>query len=106
MDVLKDKQFKNYINLSRYTSFPFYYHTIDNKYIYGITGNLSKNLPYVSHTVLNIDTLESLALKYYGRPDYYWVIADFNGILDPFIKLKDHYKTLKIPTLSAIKYED
>ena len=106
MDVLKDKQFKTYINLSRYTSFPFYYNTEDNKYVYGLTSYLNKEISFVSHTVINTDTLESLALKYYGRPDYYWVIADFNNILDPFIKLIDHYSTLKIPTLSSIKYED
>lgn len=105
MDVLKDKQSKTYSYISRYSAFPFYYNTQDNKYIYGITAHLDKEIVFVAHQVSQADTLESLALKYYGRPDYYWIIADFNSIQDPFIKLIDHYKILNIPSLSNISFE-
>ena len=46
MDVLKDKQYKDYNYLSRYESFPYYFHSIDRKYIYGTTSQLDQNLSY------------------------------------------------------------
>lgn len=105
MDVLKDKQTKTYSYISRYSGFPFFYNTQDNKYIYGVTSQLDTNITYVAHPVIQSDTLESLSLKYYGRPDYYWIIADFNRIQDPFIKLIEHYEILNIPSLSNITFE-
>ena len=105
MDVLRDKQGKQYSYISRYSGFPFYYNTEDDKYIYGITSQLELTTTYVAHKVVQSDTLDSLALKYYGRPDYFWVIADFNRIQDPFIKLIDHFEVINIPTLSNISYE-
>lgn len=105
MDVLKDKQSKTYSYISRYSAFPFFYNTKDTKYIYGITSQLNTNISYVAHKVNQADTLESLALKYYGRPDYYWIIADFNRIQDPFIKLIDRYTVINIPSLSNISFE-
>ena len=105
MDVLKDKQTKSYSYVSRYTTFPFYYHTKDNKYIYGITSQLDDTTPYVVHTVAQDDTLDSLSFKYYGRPDYYWVIAYFNNIQDPFIQLNKRYVSLKVPSLTKVKFK-
>lgn len=70
-DVLKDKNYKQYENISRYASFPYYYHTEDNKYIYGITSQIDKSISFVSHKVEQKDTLDNLSLTYYGRPDYY-----------------------------------
>ena len=104
MDVLKDKQTKEYTYISRYASFPFYYNTKDNKYIYGITSQLNDNITYVEHKIKQWDTLDSLAFYYYGRPDLYWVIADFNRIQDPFINLYGKYKALKIPQLTNVSY--
>lgn len=105
MDVLTDKQTKKYPYISRYSAFPYFYNTEDNKYIYGITSQLDENISYVAHQVIQSDTLESLALKYYGRPDYYWIIADFNRIQDPFIKLDSYFKIVNIPTISNISFE-
>lgn len=105
MDILKDEQYKEYENISRYTSFPTYYNTVDDKYIYGLTGHLSQDIEYVGHKVTSIDTLDSLSQYYYGRPDYFWIIADFNHISDPFVKLSDKFTTIKIPTLSDIKFD-
>ena len=49
--------------------------------------------------IKDTDTLDSLALKYYGRPDLFWVIADFNRIQDPYINLYENYNFLNIPLL-------
>ena len=106
MDVLKDKSQKRYKYISRYTPFSYYYHTKDNKYIYATTSQLNEEVTYVEHKISESDTLDSLSLKYYGRPDYYWVIADFNRIQDPYKSLFGKYTTLKIPTLSDITFKE
>lgn len=105
MDILKDKQTRQYDYISRYAGFPFYYNTQDNKYIYGLTNQLSQNVRYVTHTVKQSDTLDYLANYYYGRPDYFWVIADFNRIQDPFITLWKNYNVIKVPSLADVYYE-
>lgn len=105
MEELENKSYKQYDYVSRYEGFPYYYHKEDNKYIYGITGHIDKSIAYVAHMVSNYDTLDSLALSYYGRPDYYWIIADFNDILDPLSSIYPKFKTLKIPTFTALKYK-
>ena len=64
------------------------------------------NVVYVAHKVTEKDTLDSLADYYYGRPDLYWVIADFNKIQDPFIELFGKYESLKIPSLSNITFKE
>ena len=51
-------------------------------------------------------TLDYLANKYYGRPDYFWVIADFNRIQDPFKPLYPRFEQIKIPNIGAIEYEE
>lgn len=104
MDVLVNKSKRFYEYTSRYSTFPYYYHTEDKKYIYGITNNLSTNSEFVIHMIKDTDTLDSLALKYYGRPDLYWVIADYNRIQDPYINLYENYNFLNIPSLSGIRY--
>jgi hypothetical protein len=106
MDRVKNKSWKNYPYVSRYTKFPYYYQELDEKYFYGLTDNINKNVTYLIHKVLDYDTLDLLSFNYYGRPDYYWIIADFNNIKDPFIKLSDKYKKLKIPTLTKIYFGD
>ena len=105
-DVLRDKSQKRYSYISRYTPFYYYYNTKDDKYIYGITSQLNTNISYVAHKITEKDTLDSLSLKYYGRPDLYWVIADFNRIQDPFIQLWGKYDVLHIPTLSDISFKE
>lgn len=106
MDVLKDPQTRKYVTLSRYSPLFFYYNTLDNKYIYGTVKNLKVTNDYILHTLTKDDTLESLALFYYGRPDYYWIISDFNRIVDPFMVLMKKYKTIKIPNISTISFGD
>lgn len=105
MDVLTNKSKKMYNYTSRYATLPFYYHTVDKRYVYGISNNLRDDTEYVVHMLKDIDSLDSLALKYYGRPDLYWVIADFNRISDPYIKLIDNYNFIYIPTLNSIRFK-
>ena len=104
MNVLKDKSSKTYLYTSRYATLPYYYNTLDKKYVYGISKNLNTNTDYVLHNLVDSDSLDSLALKYYGRPDLFWVIADFNNLNDPYIRLVDKMSSIKIPSLSGIAW--
>jgi hypothetical protein len=45
-----------------------------------------------------------LALKYYNNPTYWWAIAYFNNILNPFEKLIDRFTIIKIPSISALSF--
>ena len=103
MDLLKDKSYNQYGKLSRYNSFPYYYHTIDDKYVYGTTAHLNTDTPYIIHTVANNDTYDNISLYYYNNPTYYWVICDFNRIRDPFEIPKLGTK-LKVPVFSSIEF--
>ena len=104
MNVLKDKSSRTYFYTSRYATLPYYYNTLDKKYMYGISKNLNTNTDYVLHNLVDSDSLDSLALKYYGRPDLFWVIADFNNLNDPYIRLVDKMSSIKIPALSEIAW--
>lgn len=103
MSVLKNKSFKDENKYSRYTPFPYYYHTKDKKYVYGTTNYLDDTTPYVSHTVVHGDTYDSLALYYYNNPTLYWIIASFNRVEDC---LEDPIEgtTIRIPSISNIKF--
>ena len=105
-DVLKDKQYIQYDYISRYAPFPVFYNTRDEKYIYGITTQLDSDTPYVEVKVEQGDNLDNLAEHYYGRPDYYWIIADYNKIQDPLEELYGKYKTLRVPVLSNIVFKN
>ena len=83
MDILTNKQYLQYDYISRYSSFPVYYNKEDKKWIYSLTKHLNNATAYVLHEISSRDTLDYLSLKYYGRPDLYWVIADYNRINDP-----------------------
>lgn len=105
MDLLTNKFFKTYDYLSRYTSFPCYYNIEDNKYIQGLTGWLNETSTFVLHKVKPGETLDSIALDNYSNSTFFWVIADYNRIRDPFAKLKEG-TVLKLPTLSDISFEE
>lgn len=105
MSVLSNKKYKSYERTSRYQVFPTYFHNIDEKRIYGITAHLlTEDTSYVPHMVGHNDTLDSLALYYYNNPTYYWIIADFNRIRDPYEPLEVG-RILKIPTFSNIAFD-
>lgn len=104
MEKLIDKTYKSYDYFSRYTPFPYYYNTVDKKYVQGTTAQLSTTTSYVLHKVKAGDSLDSLALDYYNNPTFFWVIADFNRIQDPYIKLKIDSQ-IKIPTINSVTYD-
>lgn len=103
--ILIDKRYKDYDRVSRYSVFPIYFNRVDRKYIYGLTSKLKKTgTTYVMHKVERGDTLDSVSLYYYNSPLYFWVIADFNDILDPYEDLQEG-TMLRIPTFNNIEYE-
>lgn len=104
MDTLKNKMYASFDYLSRYTNTPYYYDTLKDRQICGIGTNLKTTTEFVTHKVKSNDTLNSLALKYYNNPTFWWVIAYFNNIQDPFKPLRDKYTTLKIPSIASIEF--
>ena len=104
MEVLKDKNYISYDYISRYANVPYYFNSLDEKYMYGTGYQLSKDNTYILHTVKRNESFDSLSLTYYNSPLYFWVIMDFNGLQDPFQTLKEGTQ-LKIPTLSSIAFE-
>lgn len=104
MDKLIDKTYRKYKRLSRYSTFPYYYDTEDNKYIYGTVSHLDPTTPYTSYVVKKNDTYDSISLAFYGSPLYFWVICDFNNINDPF-GVPAEGSSLSIPILSSIEFQ-
>jgi hypothetical protein len=103
MDTLKNKRYLNYGYISRYSGVPYYYDTIRERDIMGIGKDLSKDTPSFTYEVKRGDTLDSIALKYYNNPTYWWIIAMFNDIQDSLIsELRDSYPILQIPNLGAL----
>lgn len=104
MEILKNKQYKDYSYVSRYAPFPYYYNTRDNKYVSALTAYLDDTTIYSLYTVKQGDTLDSIALYFYNNPTLYWIICSFNHIRDPYIKLEVGQK-LKIPSIANIQYD-
>ena len=106
MDDLTNKRYAQFDYTSRYASVPYYYNTRDKKEIYGLSKNMLKDAQWVAHKVTDDDTLDKLALTYYNNPTYWWIIAYFNDIQDAFIRLKDKYDIIKIPSITNISFGD
>jgi hypothetical protein len=106
MNKLTNARASTFDYKSRYTGVYYYYDEAAGKDIYGIGHQIRFDTPYALHKVRGSDTLDKLALTYYNNPSYWWVIAYFNKINDPFISLPLKYKTLKIPAISSIIFED
>jgi len=104
MSVLVNENYKSYDSLSRYQTFPFWYNTLDNKYIMGVTAQLKDDTLYSIHVAVKGDTWDSLSLHYYGNPTWYWIICDFNRVQDPFTEIKEG-EHIKIPSFSNIQFE-
>lgn len=102
-NVGKEKLYKQYGYVSRYESFPYYYSEQDNRYYYGLTSNLNTNIGYVLYTVKDGDSWDSISLDYYGSPIYYWIICDFNGILDA-LEQPIVGTAIKIPAINSISF--
>lgn len=104
MELLQNKSYADSTNLSRYSPFPYYYHSKDDKYVSGTTSYLKDTTVYTSYVVQRGDTFDSIALDFYNNPILYWVICSFNRIQDPFIELTEG-QVLKIPSLSNIEFD-
>ena len=104
MDVLRNKQYRTDTYISRYTPLPYYYHSIDDRYILSKDAWLDDSTPYKGHTIIQGDTLDSLALQYYNNPTYFWIICSYNHISDPYIDLIPG-EIIKIPSLGNIKFK-
>lgn len=88
MDKLTNKRYETYDYTSRYTPVPYFFDTKAKKDIYGIGEQMNTDSAFYSHKIAPGDTLDSLALTFYNNPTYWWVIAYFNLINDPFIDLQ------------------
>ena len=105
MDKLTNKQSAVFDYQSRYAGVPFYYDTVKKRETPGLTYQINFENDYFIHKVKADDTLDKLALVYYNNPTFWWLIAYFNKINDPFIDLKKTYKTLKIPAVTNNTFE-
>ena len=105
MDVLKNKQYKEYNRLSRYASFPYYYNTLDNKCVTQTPTSLDPTTQYSVYEVKDGESYDLIALLFYNNPTYYWIICDFNNIIDPLTNPLPGTR-LKIPQLSTIQFDN
>jgi len=103
--MLINKTIAAYDYTSRYNTVPYYYNTDDQKYVRGIAKRIVGEFEYSIHEIKQTDTLDKLSFYYYGRPDLYWILADANGIKDPFINLWENYNFLYIPAYKDIRLE-
>jgi nucleoid-associated protein YgaU len=104
MNVLTEYGTLKYSYFSRYSDSVTYYHKIDKKYFNGTWRNLKFDEDTtVSYTTKNGDTLDSLALKFYGSPTFWWIIADVNNILDDVVELESNID-LKIPQIASVEF--
>jgi nucleoid-associated protein YgaU len=106
MEKLTTKKVISLDYITRYNGVATYYDTERGREICGVGRAMRLDTPYVSHVVQPYDTLDSLALRYYNNPTYWWAIAYFNKINDPFILLSSKFSVLKIPSLASITFKD
>ena len=115
MDVLTNRTIKSSDFFSRYNGFAYYYNKLSEKkvkikdsngndvidsytvqpsyqkeckYNMSTSSWLKETDEYEAYTVKEGDTYDSIALAKYNNPTYYWIICDFNRIVDPFIEPK------------------
>lgn len=115
MDVLTNRTIKSSDFFSRYNGFAYYYNKLsekkvkikdsngndvidsytgqpsyqkEGKYNMSTSSWLKETDEYEAYTVKEGDTYDSIALSKYNNPTYYWIICDFNRIIDPFIEPK------------------
>ena len=103
MNIEKDGTRKSYTYVSRYANMDTYFNNKDKARYYETAKSIDKSkiTKYVSHKVEQGETLDTIALKYYSRPLYWWIIADYNNVQDVFnLKVGT---ILKVPYLSEIE---
>ena len=103
MNVLTNKTAKTGRYFSRYNGLFYYYNHLDEKYQLE-TRHWLKELPDTTkiktYVIKEKDTWDSIALEFYNNPTYYWIICDYNRIIDPFKPLKVG-DTIYLPSINA-----
>ena len=103
MNVLSNKTVKTSNYYSRYNGLFYYYNNLDDKYQLE-TRHWLKEFPsttqLTTYVVKEKDTYDSIALEYYNNPTYYWIICDYNRIIDPFIPPEEG-DILYLPPMNA-----
>ena len=100
---LVNKYTKSSNYYSRYNGLNYFYNENDNKYVLETRHWLKQFADYSKITVYEVkekDTYDSIALEFYNNPTYYWIVCDYNRILDP-IKPPKKGTILNIPSLNA-----
>lgn len=103
MNVLVNRQVKSTPYFSRYNGINYYFNTNDEKYQLATRQwlkPLDDTSSVITHVVKKNDTYDNLALRYYNNPTYYWIICDFNRIIDP-LKEPTPGDVLYIPSINA-----
>lgn len=108
MEVLSNKTAKTSEYFSRYNGLYYYFNDLDNKYQLQ-TGSWLKQIATVNGTqvykVQKGDTWDKIALKFYKNPTYYWILCDYNRVIDPFVEPKVGDE-IEIPTLgTSLQFE-
>lgn len=104
MNILNDKIYTEYNYLCRYTSVPHYFNTVDGRRENGIGSNMKKQTDCFLYKVQKDDTLDRIALEYYNNPSFWWILAYYNNIQDPFIPLQDQCSQLLIPAITGVEF--
>ena len=71
--------------------------------MYGTTSYLNKEVDYKLHRVAKGETLDIIALTYYNNPTFFWIIADYNRILDCMEDLEEG-QLIYIPNISRLEF--
>lgn len=102
MEILTNKTAKTGQYFSRNNGFYYYYNKLDNKNQLSTKAWLGRtaNVQETRYIVKEGDTYDMLALTFYNNPTYYWIICDYNRIIDPFVEPKKG-DILYIPTLGT-----
>ena len=72
--------------------------TIDGiKFVHGLVHNeINYSGDITVHEIQTGETLDSISYTYYNSPEFWWVIAWYNNIINPFCGFKSD-RTLDIP---------
>jgi hypothetical protein len=97
LPLLNPTNFENIFNV---------YQDSDGKYFYNLlqTVVLPDGLPasyFTPYVTTPQDTWPYISYKVFGRIDLWWIIAQFNGVINPTIPIETGI-TLRIPTTDVV----
>lgn len=49
-------------------------------------STIPKTQRFVEYIVLSSDRLDIISHKFYGTPDFWWIIAAYNQVIDPLLE--------------------